>query len=128
MLIAVVVVLVLMTMAAGCGRKKGDGPSAPEVAVVTLEYEKVPIITELPGRVSAFLIAEVRPQVTGIIKKRLFTEGSDVKAGQALYEIDPAPYQPPSTTQAPRSRGLRRTCRPSARRPRDTRNLSRSRR
>ncbi len=92
-LIAVVVVLVLMTMAAGCGRKKGDGPSAPEVAVVTLEYEKVPIITELPGRVSAFLIAEVRPQVTGIIKKRLFTEGSDVKAGQALYEIDPAPYQ-----------------------------------
>jgi membrane fusion protein (multidrug efflux system) len=83
-----------MTMtAAGCGKKKGDGPGAPEVAIAVLEYEKVPIVTELPGRVSAFLIAEVRPQVTGIIKKRLFTEGSDVKAGQALYEIDPAPYQ-----------------------------------
>ncbi len=93
-LVAVVVVLVLMIVtAAGCSRKKGDGPGAPEVAVVVLEYEKVPIVTELPGRVSAFLIAEVRPQVTGIIKKRLFTEGSDVKAGQALYEIDPAPYQ-----------------------------------
>jgi multidrug efflux pump subunit AcrA (membrane-fusion protein) len=91
-LIAVVVVLVLVTlMSAGCGNKKGDGPGAPEVAVVTLAYEKVPIVTELPGRISAFLIAEVRPQVTGIIKKRLFTEGSDVKAGQALYEIDPAP-------------------------------------
>jgi len=93
-LIAVVAVLVVMTITvAGCGKKKGDGPGAPEVAVVVLEYERVPIITELPGRVSAFLIAEVRPQVTGIIKKRLFTEGSDVKAGQVLYEIDPAPYQ-----------------------------------
>ncbi|PKL01950.1 MAG: efflux transporter periplasmic adaptor subunit, partial [Synergistetes bacterium HGW-Synergistetes-2] len=93
-LIAVVAVLVVVTMtASGCGKKKGDGMNAPEVAVVVLEYEKVPIVTELPGRVSAFLIAEVRPQVTGIIKKRLFTEGSDVKAGQVLYEIDPAPYQ-----------------------------------
>ena len=93
-LIVVVAILVVMTMtAAGCGNKKGDGPGAPEVAVVTLAPEKVPIVTELPGRISAFLIAEVRPQVTGIIKKRLFTEGGDVKAGQALYEIDPAPYQ-----------------------------------
>lgn len=51
------------------------------------------ITTELPGRVSPYLIAEVRPQVTGIVKKRLFTEGSDVKAGAVLYQIDPAPYQ-----------------------------------
>ncbi len=93
-LIVTVALLVVISMAAaGCGKKKGDGPGAPEVAVVVLEYEKVPIVTELPGRISAFLIAEVRPQVTGIIKKRLFTEGSDVKAGQVLYEIDPAPYQ-----------------------------------
>src|SRR5471032_3237782 len=49
--------------------------------------------SELPGRTSALRIAEVRPQVSGIIQKRLFTEGSDVNAGQALYQIDPAPYQ-----------------------------------
>jgi membrane fusion protein (multidrug efflux system) len=58
-----------------------------------MQEEPVGITTELPGRTSAQLIAEVRPQVNGIIKKRLFTEGSDVKAGDVLYEIDPAPYQ-----------------------------------
>jgi membrane fusion protein (multidrug efflux system) len=63
------------------------------VAVITLQPERVPIITELPGRVSAHLIAEVRPQVGGIIQKRLFTEGSDVKAGEILYQIDPATYE-----------------------------------
>jgi membrane fusion protein (multidrug efflux system) len=51
------------------------------------------ITTELPGRTSANLVAEVRPQVGGIIQKRLFTEGSDVKAGQVLFQIDPAPFQ-----------------------------------
>ncbi len=65
----------------------------PEVAVVTLQSEKVSITNELPGRTSAFLIAEIRPQVNGIIQKRLFVEGSDVKTGQVLYQIDPAPFQ-----------------------------------
>lgn len=65
----------------------------PEVGVVTLAPQRVKIDTELAGRTSAYLIAEVRPQVGGIIKKRLFTEGSDVKSGEALYQIDPAPYQ-----------------------------------
>ena len=65
----------------------------PEVAVVTLQSEKVSITNELPGRTSAFLIAEIRPQVNGIIQKRLFAEGSDVKTGQVLYQIDPAPFQ-----------------------------------
>jgi membrane fusion protein (multidrug efflux system) len=60
---------------------------------VVLQPERVSIITELPGRTSAFLVAEVRPQVSGIIQKRLFTEGSDVKAGQTLYQIDPATYE-----------------------------------
>jgi membrane fusion protein (multidrug efflux system) len=61
--------------------------------VVTLKATPVPITTELPGRVAAFRVADVRPQVNGIILKRLFAEGSDVKAGQQLYQIDPAPYQ-----------------------------------
>lgn len=92
-LITILAVLVIAMMAAGCGKKKQGGQGAPEVAVVVMEYEKVPVVRELPGRTSAFLIAEVRPQVTGIIKNRLFTEGGDVKAGEVLYQIDPAPYQ-----------------------------------
>lgn len=65
----------------------------PEVGIVTLEAQTVTLNTELPGRTNAFRIAEVRPQVNGIILKRLFKEGSDVKAGQQLYQIDPATYE-----------------------------------
>ena len=65
-------------------------PARPEVAVVTVHPQKVELTTELPGRTSAFRIAEIRPQVNGLIQKRLFTEGSDVTAGQVLYQIDPA--------------------------------------
>ncbi|HEY8553929.1 MAG TPA: efflux RND transporter periplasmic adaptor subunit [Burkholderiales bacterium] len=68
-------------------------PTRPVVTVVTVQPESVPVTAELPGRTLPYLVAEVRPQVTGIIKKRLFTEGSEVKAGQVLYQIDPAPYQ-----------------------------------
>src|SRR5580692_3997362 len=60
---------------------------------MTLRTQPVTITTDLPGRMAAYRIAEVRPQVSGIIQKRLFTEGSEVKAGQQLYQIDPAPYQ-----------------------------------
>jgi membrane fusion protein (multidrug efflux system) len=63
------------------------------VGVVTLTAESVTLTTELPGRVSAYLVAEVRPQVNGLIQKRAFTEGADVRAGELLYQIDPAPYQ-----------------------------------
>ena len=80
----------------GCGkfRKAGGTPRpAPEVAIVTLQPERISINVELSGRVSAFLIAEVRPQVSGIIQKRLFEEGGDVKAGDILYQIDPAFYE-----------------------------------
>lgn len=66
---------------------------APEVSVVTVQAQKIMEVTELPGRTSAFRVAEIRPQVNGLIQKRLFTEGSNVKAGQALYQIDPAPFQ-----------------------------------
>jgi len=85
-------------MTAGCGRETTAsippvGGDLSEVAVVWVRPERVAITTELAGRTSAFLIAEVRPQVGGIIQKRLFKEGSDVKAGQVLYQIDPATYQ-----------------------------------
>jgi membrane fusion protein (multidrug efflux system) len=65
----------------------------PEVSVITIETQRVTLSTELSGRVAASLTAEVRPQVGGIIQNRLFTEGSDVKAGEVLYQIDPASYQ-----------------------------------
>lgn len=80
---------------AGCGGKSEDKkPDAPAtVGVVTLQPQATTLTTELPGRTSAFQIAEVRPQVTGIIRQRLFTEGGDVKAGNPLYRIDPATYQ-----------------------------------
>jgi membrane fusion protein (multidrug efflux system) len=61
--------------------------------VVTLHPQPVTITTNLPGRMAAYRIAEVRPQVSGVIVKRLFTEGSEVTAGQQLYQIDPAPFQ-----------------------------------
>jgi membrane fusion protein, multidrug efflux system len=64
-----------------------------EVTVVTLKPQPVSLVAELPGRTAAFRIAEVRPQVGGIIQKRLFTEGGEVKAGQLLYQIDPASFQ-----------------------------------
>jgi membrane fusion protein, multidrug efflux system len=66
---------------------------APEVAVVVIQPQRVELSTELPGRTSPYRIAEIRPQVSGIVQKRLFQEGSDVKVGQLLYQIDPAPFQ-----------------------------------
>ncbi|PWW08208.1 efflux RND transporter periplasmic adaptor subunit [Mangrovibacter plantisponsor] len=79
----------------GCDNKQDQqqAAGAPAVGVVTLKTEPLQITTELPGRTSAFRVAEVRPQVSGIILKRNFVEGSDVKAGESLYQIDPATYQ-----------------------------------
>ena len=68
-------------------------PPAPEVATVTVVPQKLLLTTEIPGRTSPYLIAEIRPQVNGLIQKRLFIEGSNVEAGQELYQIDPAPFQ-----------------------------------
>jgi membrane fusion protein (multidrug efflux system) len=81
---------------AGCHRSetKAAGPAGPvEVGVVTLEPRPVTLTRELPGRTSAFRVAEVRARVNGIVLKRHFTEGSDVKEGQVLFTIDPAPYR-----------------------------------
>lgn len=79
----------------GCndGNEQKGQQSAPEVGVVTLKAEPLNVTTELPGRTSAYRIAEVRPQVGGIILKRNFVEGSDIQAGSSLYQIDPATYQ-----------------------------------
>jgi membrane fusion protein (multidrug efflux system) len=81
---------------AGCNSEKAAAPPPQpqaQVSVVVLRSKPVAISAELPGRVAASLVAEVRPQVGGLIKSRLFREGSEVKAGDLLYEIDPAPYQ-----------------------------------
>jgi membrane fusion protein (multidrug efflux system) len=97
-LITTVGLLAVVLTLAGCKKSSpgaGGMPQmgAPEVAVVVVQPERVPIITELPGRTSAYLVAEVRPQVNGIVQKRLFVEGADVKEGEVLYEIDPGLYQ-----------------------------------
>ena len=93
-LMAAASILVVGFILGGCGKKTSAPPNiTPEVAVVTIQPKQVIITTELEGRTSANLVAEVRPQVNGIIQKRVFTEGSDVKAGQLLYQIDPAVYQ-----------------------------------
>ncbi len=90
-------VLAGASLLAACGagntQRAGAGAPPPEVGVMTLAPQAVQLSTELPGRTVAHRIAEVRPQVEGIIKRRLFKEGSEVTAGQSLYEIDPAPYR-----------------------------------
>ncbi len=94
-LIATVGIILLGLILGGCDPRKQSPPPSliPEVSVVTVQPQQVMLTTELPGRTSAHLVAEIRPQVNGLIQKRLFTEGSDVKAGQMLYQIDPAPFQ-----------------------------------
>lgn len=90
--LAVTGLLMAVAMAAAC-KSKPLPAAVPEVAVVALQTERLTLTTELPGRTTAFLVAEIRPQVNGILQKRLFTEGADVRAGSVLYQIDPAPYQ-----------------------------------
>jgi len=92
--IATMGVLVVGLITSGCGSQQAaPQPGIPEVAIVTVNPERVVLTTELPGRTSAYFVAEIRPQVNGIVQERLFNEGSDVKAGSVLYRIDPAPYQ-----------------------------------
>lgn len=93
--LAAVLMLSGSLLLTGCndGNEQKGQQSAPEVGVVTLKAEPLNITTELPGRTSAYRIAEVRPQVGGIILKRNFVEGSDIQAGSSLYQIDPATYQ-----------------------------------
>ena len=93
------ILLLLAIILVGCSRDdaanapapKAEGP--PEVGVATLKSQRITFATELPGRTVAPVIAQIRPQVNGIIQKQLFTEGSQVKAGQVLYQLDPAVYE-----------------------------------
>jgi len=78
----------------GCKTNVTAPPAGPaEVAFTTVSPERAVLTTELPGRTSAYLVAEIRPQVSGLLQSRQFREGADVKAGELLYQIDPAPYQ-----------------------------------
>ncbi|MCM1129830.1 MAG: efflux RND transporter periplasmic adaptor subunit [Alistipes senegalensis] len=77
----------------GCREEAEPVQQNVKVNYLVAQANNVPLITEMPGRVSAFLVSEVRPQVSGIIQKRLFEEGSDVKEGQPLYQIDPALFK-----------------------------------
>lgn len=84
--------LTLLAVLSGCG---ADQPpkQTPSVRYMITAQEEVCLTNELPGRISAFMVSEVRPQVSGIIKERMFEEGADVEAGQVLYRIDPALYE-----------------------------------
>lgn len=89
-------VLGLVLGLAACRQQEAAQPAKSdpaEVGIVTVHPQAVTLTTELPGRTEAYLISEVRPQVTGIIKARNFVEGHDVEAGEQLYQIDPATYQ-----------------------------------
>jgi membrane fusion protein (multidrug efflux system) len=90
-----VAAIVIGLLLAACGQKNAGqyAGQVQQVTVVTLKPQSVPLTRELPGRTAAYLVAEVRPQVSGIVKRRLFTEGAFVKAGQSLYELDDAPYR-----------------------------------
>src|SRR5690606_8709656 len=91
--IAPVAILVAALALAACSQEAPPAPPAPpppEVVTVTIEPQTVTLNTELAGRTSPYLVAEVRPQVSGIIQERKFTEGSNVKAGQVLYQVDAA--------------------------------------
>src|SRR5574338_1249528 len=96
---ALLVIVFSLGCFASCDTKKeaphqmGGGYPSPQVEVVTIQPHQVTLSKELPGRTAAYRVAEIRPQVHGIITKRFFTEGSDVKAGEQLYQIDQAPYQ-----------------------------------
>lgn len=87
--------IVCAALLAGCDGQNDQQqhPQSPQVSVYTVKSAPLAVTTELPGRTDAFRVAEVRPQVSGIILRRNFTEGSDVNAGDSLYQIDPATYQ-----------------------------------
>ncbi|WP_302473975.1 efflux RND transporter periplasmic adaptor subunit [Stutzerimonas stutzeri] len=87
--------LAVLLVLAGCGEKTAEQAAAPvpEVGVYTVQAQPLTLTTDLPGRTSAYRVAEVRPQVSGILQQRLFTEGTEVKKGQQLYQIDPRTYE-----------------------------------
>ncbi|HNX80515.1 MAG TPA: efflux RND transporter periplasmic adaptor subunit [Candidatus Omnitrophota bacterium] len=91
----VCLILAVVFLAQGCGLRgrKDTQQKGPEVKVVKIQTERVVLTSELPGRTVAYQVADIRPQVSGLIIKRVFEEGAFVKEGALLYQIDPAPYQ-----------------------------------
>jgi len=93
------ITLLMALLVTGCGGAQNEGRGGPagdgpvQVGFVVLQPQDVPLVTELPGRTSAYRASDVRPQISGVIRRRLFTEGAIVRAGQPLYEIDPLPYR-----------------------------------
>lgn len=85
--------LAAAALLASCGSEQPRAPEPPKVGFVTLREEPVTLTSELPGRIAAAETSEVRPQISGVIRRRLFAEGSFVRAGQVLYEIEDAPYR-----------------------------------
>jgi len=94
-LVSILTIMLFSILSIGCERQQQAPPPPPVPVVSTITVSTQPVIleTELPGRTSVYKIAQIRPQVNGLIQKRMFTEGSDVKAGQILYQIDPTPFQ-----------------------------------
>jgi len=90
---ALAVLTATLLMITGCGQKPPPAKPRPAVGYIVVQPQSVTITTDLPGRTTAFRIAEIRPQVSGVILKRMFIEGSTVTAGSQLYQIDPAPFQ-----------------------------------
>ncbi|WP_286938429.1 efflux RND transporter periplasmic adaptor subunit [Achromobacter sp. UBA4530] len=84
---------VLALILAGCGEKPQMNPGMPQVSVVTVQPQRAPIVSELPGRVDAVRDAQIRARVTGIVQRITFEQGGDVKENQLLFKIDPAPYK-----------------------------------
>lgn len=94
--VAAIALLLFVLLVTGCSepQARASEPAAlPQVGVITVKPQETLRVTELPGRTTSALTSEVRPQVNGVIQKRLFTEGSEVKEGQQLYQIDPATYK-----------------------------------
>ncbi|MBC9904502.1 MULTISPECIES: efflux RND transporter periplasmic adaptor subunit [Achromobacter] len=83
----------LALILAGCGEKPQMNPGMPQVSVITIQPQRAPIVSELPGRVDAVRDAQIRARVTGIVQKIAFEQGGDVKENQLLFKIDPAPYK-----------------------------------
>jgi membrane fusion protein (multidrug efflux system) len=91
--VAAALVLASSLALQGCSKPKPPPPGPPAVGVVTIQAQSVSLESDLPGRTSPFQVSDVRPQVNGVIQARLFEEGANVRAGQLLYQIDPAPYR-----------------------------------
>ena len=94
-IISLALLAIASVMSGGCGSSERGNSAGlvAEVGVTVVQLQRTEVTTQLPGRTVAFRIAQVRPQVNGIIKRRLYTEGALVEAGQPLYQLDPAPYQ-----------------------------------